>query len=410
MTSEKTTANPIEDVYPLSPLQQGMLFHSLLHEDSGVYLMQDRYRIGGAIDEGAFLESWRQVVALHPSLRASFQWKSQKQPVQVIHREVKVPLDTVDLRGLAPHEQQARIRTLLEDEQKVGFNLSKPPLIRFRLVRLGDESYEFIRSFHHILMDAWCISLVTVDFLNVYEALCTDRTPELKSPRPFRDYIQWLQRQDAGKAEQFWRGQLQGLNAPTPLTVDNGVTRDRYTDAVLVDDQLIHLDEKQTQALAAFCRSRRITPNTFFQGVWSLLLSRYSGQQDVVFGVTVAGRPADLTGVAQMIGLFINTLPLRVCVDPHASLGGWLGDLQKLNVDMRDFEHTPLTDIQGWSDFPRGETLFDSILVFENAPIDEQILEGGFQFSLEGMDHSVHTHYGLTVVILPGEQLGIRVS
>ncbi|ARU88537.1 non-ribosomal peptide synthetase [Pseudomonas sp. M30-35] len=410
MTHDKTSSNPIEDVYPLSPLQQGMLFHSLLHEDSGVYLMQDRYRIGGAIDEVAFLESWRQVVALHPSLRASFQWKTQKQPVQVIHREVKVPLDTLDLRGLAPDQQEARIRTLLADEQKVGFNLSKPPLIRFRLVRLADESYEFIRSFHHILMDAWCISLVTVDFLKVYEALCNDRTPQLKSPRPFRDYIQWLQRQDANKAEQFWRAQLQGLNAPTPLTVDNGVTRDRYTDAVLVDDRLIHLSEQETQALAAFCRSKRITPNTFFQGAWSLLLSRYSGQRDVLFGVTVAGRPAELTGVAEMIGLFINTLPLRVTVDPEATLGQWLNALQGLNLDMRDYEHTPLTDIQGWSDFPRGETLFDSILVFENAPIDEQILEGGFQFSLDGMDHSVHTHYGLTVVILPGEQLGIRVS
>ncbi|MGZ9706477.1 non-ribosomal peptide synthase/polyketide synthase [Pseudomonas sp. GNP013] len=410
MTTDNTTRNPIEDVYPLSPLQQGMLFHSLLHEDSGVYLMQDRYRIGGAIDETAFLEAWRQVVALHPSLRASFQWKTQKQPVQVIHREVKVPLDTLDLRGLAPHEQQARIRVLLEEEQKVGFNLSKPPLIRFRLVRLADEAYEFIRSFHHILMDAWCISLVTVDFLKVYEALCNQRTPQISAPRPFRDYIQWLQRQDAGKAEQFWRGQLHGLNAPTPLTVDNGVARDRYTDAVLVDDQLIHLDAQHTQALASFCRSRRITPNTFFQGVWSLLLSRYSGQRDVVFGVTVAGRPAELTGVAEMIGLFINTLPLRVSVDPEARLDDWLGDLQALNVQMRDFEHTPLTDIQGWSDFPRGETLFDSILVFENAPIDEQILDGGFQFSLDGMDHSVHTHYGLTAVILPGEQLGIRVS
>ncbi|MBZ9779961.1 non-ribosomal peptide synthase/polyketide synthase [Pseudomonas sp. REP124] len=410
MTTEKNNSNPIEDIYPLSPLQQGMLFHSLLHEDSGVYLMQDRYRIGGAIDEAAFLESWRQVVALHPSLRASFQWKTQKQPVQVIHREVKVPLDTIDLRGLTADEQEARIRTLLADEQKVGFNLSKPPLIRFRLVRLGDESYEFIRSFHHILMDAWCISLVTVDFLKVYEALCNDREPQLKAPRPFRDYIQWLQRQDASKAEQFWRGQLQGLNAPTPLTVDNGATRDRYTDAVLVDDQLVRLSEQETQALATFCRSNRITPNTFFQGAWSLLLSRYSGQRDVLFGVTVAGRPAELTGVAEMIGLFINTLPLRVSVDPDANLGLWLSALQGLNVDMRDYEHTPLTDIQGWSDFPRGETLFDSILVFENAPIDEQILEGGFQFSLDGMDHSVHTHYGLTVVILPETELGIRVS
>ncbi|MBF8672523.1 amino acid adenylation domain-containing protein, partial [Pseudomonas putida] len=410
MTRETTRSNPIEDVYPLSPLQQGMLFHSLLHEDSGVYLMQDRYQIGGAIDESAFLEAWRQVVALHPSLRASFQWKSQKQPVQVIHREVKVPLDTLDLRGLAPHEQEARIRTLLEDEQKVGFNLSKPPLIRFRLVRLADERYEFIRSFHHILMDAWCISLVTVDFLKVYEALCNGRTPQLESPRPFRDYIHWLQRQDAGKAEQFWRQQLQGLSAPTPLTVDNGSSRDRYTDAVLVDDRLIQLSASETEALASFCRAQRITPNTFFQGAWSLLLSRYSGQRDVLFGVTVAGRPAELAGVAEMIGLFINTLPLRVSVDPQAPLDQWLRTLQGLNLDMRDYEHTPLTDIQGWSDFPRGETLFDSILVFENAPIDEQILDGGFQFSLDGMDHSVHTHYGLTVVILPGEQLGIRVS
>lgn len=410
MTTDKTSSNPIEDIYPLSPLQQGMLFHSLLHEDSGVYLMQDRYRIGGAIDEGAFLEAWRQVVALHPSLRASFQWKTQKQPVQVIHREVKVPLETLDLRGLAPEAQEARIRKLLEDEQQVGFNLSKPPLIRFRLVRLADEAYEFIRSFHHILMDAWCISLVTVDFLQAYEALCNDRLPQLKSPRPFRDYILWLQRQDASKAEQFWREQLRGLSAPTALTVDNGVKRDRYTDAVRVDDQLIELDETQTQALAAFCRARRITPNTFFQGVWSLLLSRYSGQRDVLFGVTVAGRPAELTGVADMIGLFINTLPLRVEVDPQATLGEWLTGLQGRNVEMRDFEHTPLTDIQGWSDFPRGETLFDSILVFENAPIDDKILSGDFEFRLEGMDHSVHTHYGLTVVILPGEKLGIRVS
>lgn len=164
----------IEDIYPLSPLQQGMLFHTLLQEDSGVYLMQDRYRIGGRINETAFLQAWRLVVAAYPALRVSFQWKSQREPLQIVHKTIAVPLETIDLRGQSSDEQEAFIRSLLADEQRQGFNLSRPPLIRFRLVRLTDESYEFIRSFHHILMDAWCISLITVDFLCAYDALCKD--------------------------------------------------------------------------------------------------------------------------------------------------------------------------------------------------------------------------------------------
>ena len=410
MRSDKPVQHDIEDIYPLSPLQQGMLFHTLLHEDSGVYLMQDRYRLGGRIDEAALLDAWRQVVQTHPSLRASFQWKTQKQPLQVIHREVDLPLERLDLRGLAAHEQERRIRALLEDEQRVGFNLAKPPLIRFRLVRLADESWELIRSFHHILMDAWCISLVMVDFLNAYEALRTGQEPRLSPPRPYRDYIVWLRKQDATEAERYWRGLLAGLSSPTPLVVDRDTSRDRYTKAVHVDDLRIDLDEADTETLHAWCRARRITPNTFFQGAWSLLLARYSGQREVLFGVTVAGRPPELVGVEQMIGLFINTLPLRASVDPEQPLSPWLAGLQALNLRMRDFEHTPLTDIQGWSDFPRGVALFDSILVYENAPIDEKILSGDFSFRLEGMDHSVHTHYGLTVVILPGQRLGMRIS
>ncbi|SDK20969.1 non-ribosomal peptide synthetase, partial [Pseudomonas indica] len=404
------TAHHLEDVYPLSPLQQGMLFQSLLHQESGVYLMQDRYRIGGDLSVKAFLEAWRQVIAAHPALRTSFLWKTQKQPLQVVHREVGDPVEFIDLEGLAPEQQEAHIQALLEQEQRNGFNLAKPPLIRVRLVRLGAGRHEMIRSFHHILMDAWCISLIMVDFIDAYAALRQGRTPSMRKPRPYRDYIAWLQQQSLPEAQAFWQEQLQGLDAPTPLVIERHTRQSQYREAVLVDDSQIRFDARQTRELTAFCQTRRITPNTLFQGAWALLLSRYSGLRDVLFGVTVSGRPPQLAGVEEMIGLFINTLPLRVRIDEQQDRTSWLQALQRHNLALREFEHSALVDIQGWSDFPRGEELFDSILVYENAPIDDKLFSGELSFNLDDMEHSVHTHYGLTVVVMPGERLAVRIS
>ena len=404
------TAHHLEDVYPLSPLQQGMLFQSLLHQESGVYLMQDRYRIGGELSVEAFLEAWRQVIGAHPALRTSFLWKTQKQPLQVVHRQIPDPVEYIDLEGLAPEQQEAHIQALLEQEQRNGFNLAKPPLIRVRLVRLGAGRHEMIRSFHHILMDAWCISLIMVDFIDAYAALRQGRAASVRKPRPYRDYIAWLQQQSLPEAQAFWQQQLQGLDAPTPLVIERHTRQSQYREAVLVDDTLIRFDAQQTRDLTHFCQSRRITPNTLFQGAWALLLSRYSGLRDVLFGVTVSGRPPQLAGVEDMIGLFINTLPLRVRIDEQQDRTSWLQALQRHNLALREFEHSALVDIQGWSDFPRGEELFDSILVYENAPIDDKLFSGELSFSLDDMEHSVHTHYGLTVVVMPGERLAVRIS
>ena len=404
------TANHLEDVYPLSPLQQGMLFQSLLHQESGVYLMQDRYRIGGDLAIEPFLEAWRQVIATHPALRTSFLWKTQKQPLQVVHRKIDDPVEYIDLEGLAAEQQEAHIQALLEQEQRSGFNLAKPPLIRVRLVRLGAGRHEMIRSFHHILMDAWCISLIMVDFIDAYAALRQGVSANIRKPRPYRDYIAWLQQQSVPEAQAFWQEQLQGLDAPTPLVIERQTRQSQYREAVLVDDTTIHFDAQQTRALTQFCQSRRITPNTLFQGAWALLLGRYSGLRDVLFGVTVSGRPPQLAGVEDMIGLFINTLPLRVRIDEQQDRTSWLQALQRHNLALREFEHSALVDIQGWSDFPRGEELFDSILVYENAPIDDKLFSGELSFSLDDMEHSVHTHYGLTVVVMPGERLAVRIS
>ncbi|MET0355630.1 MAG: condensation domain-containing protein, partial [Cellvibrio sp.] len=409
--STSQTATNIEDIYPLSPLQQGMLFQTLLHENSGVYLMQDRYQMSGTINIDAFLDAWRTVIKMHPALRASFVWKTREQPLQAIHKQVKDSVEFIDISELTPEQREAFIQNIFKEEQRIGFNLAKPPLIRVRLVKLAENTYELVRSFHHILMDAWCISLVMVDFINVYDALRQGNEPVLRKSRPFRDYIAWLKGRDYSKDEAFWKTQLQGLDTPTPLVIEQAARRNQYSDAVLVEDTIIHLSAEQTQKLGQFCQSSRITPNTLFQGAWGLLLAGYTGHNEVLFGVTVAGRPPELHGVEEMVGLFINTLPLRVSLDENLSLVPWLQSLQLRNLELREFEHSSLVDIQGWSDFPRGQELFDSILVYENAPMDNKLISGDFiSFNLDNMDHSVHTHYGLTVVILPGEQLGIRIS
>ncbi len=400
----------IADIYPLSSLQQGMLFHTLLLEDSGVYIMQDRYRIRGRIDAAAFERAWQTLVDTHPALRTAFSWKSQNQPLQIVYKQVKTPLTLIDLRDRDTEAQESYIEDLLQREQQSGFNMARPPLIRFRLVRRGEEDYELVRSFHHILMDAWCISLILAEFLKVYDALLKGETPTLTPPRPFRDYIDWLQRQDSAAARAFWQERLAGLSSSTPLPVEREAHKNQYSAAVRVEDTSLRLPKTETRKLHEFCRRHDLTPNTFFQGVWALLLSRYSGQTDVLFGITVSGRPPSLAGVEHMVGLFINSQPLRIKLPEKTTAIEWLGEIQRDNLAMREYEHTSLVDIQGWSDFPRGETLFDTLLVYENAPFDRLILEGEFSFQWQGMQHGVHTHYGLTVVIMPAAELEMKIS
>ena len=407
--AKKTTEN-IEDIYPLSPLQQGMLFHSLLHEDSGVYLMQDRYRLKGKLHVENFLNAWKQVILFHPTLRASFSWKTQKQPLQIIHKAVDPFVEFIDLTEELEQQQETYIDDLLLDEQKTGLNLAKPSLIRVRLLKLGDDTYELVRSFHHILMDAWCISLVMLDVVNVYDALQKGQEPAIQKPRPFRHYIAWLHKRDKALDQAFWEKQLEGMDSPTPLVVEHAGRQSQYSQAVLVNDKSLYLDKEQTQALHQLCQQQRVTPNTLFQAVWGLLLARYNDNNDVLFGVTVSGRPPELPGVEAMIGLFINTLPLRIRIDENTTVSQWLNQLQDVNLALREYEHSSLVDIQGWSDFQRGEELFDSILVYENAPVDSRLLRDDLSISLDTMEHSVHTHYGLTVVILPEEELGMRIS
>ncbi|WP_213042224.1 non-ribosomal peptide synthetase, partial [Nitrospira defluvii] len=403
------TLKNIEAVYPLSPMQEGMLFHTLMNPGTGIYLMQNRYYVEGEVDPTVFLQAWTQVIARHSILRTSFAWKNQKRPLQAVHKDIEVPLDVMDWRGKERAAQIADLDALLQQELARGFDFAKAPLMRLRLIRLTDHTYQFVHSFHHILLDEWCISPLLMDFLAHYEACAQGLVCQAEKPRSYRDYIAWLQKQDLDAANRFWREYLQGFSTPTPLAYDRppeGLA-DQNDDAA---DHCLHLSADLTARLTALAQQHRVTANTFVQGAWALLLAHYSSEKDVLFGVTVAGRPTQLVGVESVLGLFINTLPLRVSVTPDRPVIAWLKDLLAENVRLREYEYTPLIHIQRSSEIPRGEALFHSLFVFENAPVDPALCEGRIMFRAEEEQYRVHTNYPMTVMGWPGKELGLKLS
>jgi amino acid adenylation domain-containing protein len=412
----------IEDVYPLTPMQQGMLFHTLLAPGSGVYFEQLVCRLQAPFDAAAFEQAWQRVVERHSILRTAFVWEGLERPLQVVHQRPRLPrlglpplglprlwlpLEQHDWRGLSEAEQQARFGALLSEDRERGFALGQAPLMRLTLVRLTDESYRFVCAFHHLLLDGWSVPLVLDELLGSYAALRQGEEPRLGPARPYRDYIEWLGRQDLAAAEGFWRKALAGFTAPTSLGIERGkpVGESGHAERETV------LSPELTAALQTFAQSHQLTLNTVMQGIWAILLGRYSGQDDVLFGATVSGRPAELAGSGAMVGLFINTLPVRVRTPADAPLVPWLRELQAHNVELRQYEHSSLVQIQGWSEVSRGTAaLFDSIFVFENFPVDASLREQSGPLVVGDLHIIERTNFPITVVAKPGHALSIAIS
>lgn len=401
------TAN-IENIYELSPVQQGILFHSLYESQSEAYFVQLSYGLRGMLNITAFERAWERVVTHHPPLRTSFHWEGLDKPLQVVHRKVQLPLEQLDWRGINPEEQQEKFQAFLLSDRQQGFNLSDESLLRLTLIRLGDRHYHFVWSSHHIILDGWSGALVFKDFALLYEAFCRGEEIPLQSGDRFADYIAWLQQQDLSQAEAFWRQTLTGVTAPTPLT--NLEVRSLSSQPEKYLEQSLKLSPATTTALKSWAKQHQLTLNTIVQGAWALLLSRYSGEDEVVYGVTVSGRPVDLPAAESMVGIFINTLPLRVKLDAQMFLLPWLEQLQRQLLEIRQYEYTPLVEIQGWSEIPRGLPLFESILVFENYPVDRALSDWQKNLEIETLYAVDHTNYPLTISVIPGSQLEIRIA
>lgn len=397
----------IEDVYPLSPLQQGILFHTLCTPNTRVYLHQLIYVLDGHLDVDAFRRAWQRVIERHPILRSSFVWENVKEPVQVVHRDVSLLLEELDWRALSAAEQRAQLEQRAREDREEGFDLGRAPLMRLILIRLAENSYQLFWSYEHIIFDGWAGGLINKEVMTFYQAFRAGRDVALPLPRPYRDYILWLRQQDMVKAEAFWRQELAGFTTPTPLVLYR--TLKKLPDAEEgYDEQFLHLSMDTSGALQSLAQRNQLTLNSMVQGIWGLLLSRYSGEQDVVFGVVVSGRPPSLDGVESMVGLFINTLPARMQVSPAMPVLAWLREVQMHQAEMQQYEYSPLVEVQRWSDVPRGRPLFESIFAFENYYL-EGAQNDDSPIRVTNVDGFERTHYPLTLMVAPGPQLVLRM-
>ncbi len=330
----------VEDIYPLSPMQEGMLFHSLYDPQSEVYFEQITFTLHGNLNVAAFQQAWQQVIARHPILRTLFLWEQLDTPLQVVRQQVALPWTVLDWRSVPVSEHEERLQEFRHADRAQGFDLSQAPLLRLNLICLSEHVYHFTWSFHHILLDGWSVATVIGEVFAYYRAARQEQTFSHAASRPYSDYIAWLQQQDLAQAQTFWRETLRGYTTPTPLGIDR--VSAMTSKAPDFRDHTFHLSAATTAALQTFARQQQLTLNTLVQGAWALLLSHYSGEQDVVFGVTVSGRPATLAGVEAMVGLFINTLPLRVQDNPTQPLLSWLHALQTRQAEARQYDYTPL--------------------------------------------------------------------
>src|SRR5579884_2003288 len=404
-TSSRHSQN-IEDIYALTPLQEGLLFYALTQ--SSLYIEQVQAQFQGEIDIPAFQQAWQRVVERHAILRTAFWWEGIEKPVQIVCRQIQVPWQVLDWREISPPEQEKQLDALQQEDRQRGFELSKAPLLRLTLVRLSEDRFTFIWTHHHLLLDGWSMPLVLKEVMMYYKHIKEGTQLSLTPPRPYRDYIAWLQRQSRASAEQFWRKYLTGLATPSHLPMVP-LTRPQtnYQHATLK----LQFSHEVTAALQAQARKWRVTVNTLLQGIWALLLSRYSGQKEVVFGTTVAGRPPEVVGIESMVGMFINTLPVRIKVAPEKALGNWLGQIQAQQAESQQYGYTPLIEIQGWSEIPRGQQLFESLLVFENYPSDSSTLTALTDFRVLNVQTIEKTNYPLVVQgWLQEEQLTLHIT
>jgi hypothetical protein len=400
------TAN-FEDIYPLTPFQQGMLFHVLDTPKAGMYLNQQRYTLRGELDLPAFKRALQAVMNRHQILRTAFLLSGMDGPHQVVYRELELRWVMHDWSELSPAETSERVEEFLRSDYQSGFDVRRAPLNRATLIRTGPDLYEFIWSFHLLLMDGWSMQVMLRELLALYHSYCTGQAVDLGQPLPYREFIKWLQRQPLDQAEVYWRETLKGFTSPTPLVFDRTPPAD-VAERPDFKEKIVLMDESTSDSLRAFALQHRVTLNTLVQGAWALLLSRRSGTNDVIFGCAVSGRSAPIPKIDSAVGIFVNVLPVRVLVPVNGQVVTWLRELQKQQAEARRFEFCSIAGIHGWSDVPRNQPLFESVMVFQNFPNGVALPESA-GIEMIGVALIERSNVPLALVVEPASRLHLRI-
>jgi non-ribosomal peptide synthase protein (TIGR01720 family) len=398
----------IDDIYPLSPAQHGMLFHSIYDSAAGTYIEQLVCEFEGTLDSDALEAAWEKASESHSVLRTSFVVDSPDRPLQVVQRRAVMPFDELWMTESDPIGQQSYLRQFLQKDRERGFVLAKAPLSRVTVIHTGANHHWLIWTYHHVLLDGWSTALVLNDVFQAYEARRSGQELAAKSRRPFRDYIACLNRRSRLDEQMFWSDYLNGFEAPEFSLLDG---QSLIESASIRDTRRseISLSQDLTSALRSMGRQHRLTMNTVIASAWALLLGRYTGTFDVTFGTVSSGRPVDLQGVEEMTGLFINTVPVRVLIPVNLPLLSWLVEQQEQQSRLRDFEHSSFSEIVSWAGIPQGRQLLETVFVFENYPIGDTVVEQGAAAGITNVQSVERTNFPITFAAHPGSQLRLDI-
>ncbi|MDD9945600.1 MAG: amino acid adenylation domain-containing protein, partial [Myxococcales bacterium] len=413
----------IEAIFPLSPAQQGVLFHSVYSDGSRDYHCRTVYRLRGQLKRSAFREAFRFVVARHDGLRAAFMWQEAEQPLQVVLRPeaIELPWREWDWQKDSEAAQRERLSKLLSEDHARGFDLKRAPLLRLHLAQLADDAFYLVLSHHHLVLDGWSMTTLLREVLHAYESLARGQTPSLKPAPRYQSFIRHVRERDPGDAERYWRQQLGRGRVPTPLPADLATTEqpevDDERETLGLAERVLRLSRLETAQLERLAKDQGVTGSVLMQAAWALVLGRFAGTRDVVIGVTVSGRPAELRDAEQIVGLMINSLPLRVTWQPARAVSTWLRQLHTQNAALRERESDALSDIHRYCD---SERAFDALLVVDNFPRPsaddtEQAMLRPVVLGREEQDlvdawTAQRNHYPLTLVVVPGTSLQLRLA
>ncbi|MBT2572354.1 amino acid adenylation domain-containing protein, partial [Bacillus sp. ISL-51] len=399
-------AGEIENVYPLTPMQEGMLFHSLLDEDSSSYFEQASFDLQGELKIERFSASLERLFEKYAVLRTRFYSGWNDIPLQIVYKTQKPQIHLADLRDMDKIRREDEIRSYQREDKAKGFDLAQDRLMRIAIFRMEDYKYHIIWSFHHIVMDGWCLPLITKEVFEHYSALQEGKEIESVYTAPYSDYMEWLDRQDHEAAKRYWSEYLEGYKGETRLLHKRPQHEEK---AYAYTNVICQFDQEQTKQLQQIANQHQVTLNTLIQTLWGILLQKYSGSDDVVFGSVVSGRPAEIPGVEQMIGLFINTIPVRIRCDEDSSFADTMQMVQQNALASQSYDTYPLYEIQTQTE--QKQNLIDHILIFENYPIGQQVEQAGHgaaELNIVNFHIEEHTHYDFNVIVIPGEQLAVH--
>ncbi|MGB3290169.1 MAG: condensation domain-containing protein, partial [Burkholderiaceae bacterium] len=387
-------ARDVQDIYPLSPMQEAMLVHTLAAGKSEINFEQSCMRIHGALDLDALTHAWQTVLDRHDVLRTAFHWRGLARPVQVVHRRVELPLKVHDW----PHFDPARLDDFLAADRACGFELSLAPLLRLHAIRTADDELYLVSSFHHLLVDGWCLGRLEREVRAVYESARSGRPALLDQPAAYKSYIDWLSRHDGMASRRFFAGMLSDpperrrLRAPARAAAGGYVT------------SKLALSRPATRALVAFTRRRGLTLAAAIHFAWAVWLASRLDSQDVIFGTTVSGRPVGVAGVESIVGLFINNLPLRLRLDEHATVGEGIAQLHGLLGELQEHAYLSPAEIAETADGSAGP-LFDTLVVVENLASGTSAWAGAEGLTVEAVQSRMKTAYDLTFIAVPGDAM-----